>query len=124
GGGPGSRWSARLDERPGGRTFSWLTLDQGRERLSGMWVGGPQAQVISLAGTRLRSSLRGCPRLVAAGAWGGFAGGAAGASRPGGRPPVAGASKTRDDALPACRPSHAAFLAGGARARARASPVG
>ena len=28
GGGPGSRWSARLDERPGGRSCSRLTLDQ------------------------------------------------------------------------------------------------
>src|SRR5262249_3690778 len=73
GGGPGSRWSARLDERPGGRSFSRLTLDQGREQLSGMWVGGPQGQVVSVAGARLRSSLRECPRLVAAGAWGGSA---------------------------------------------------
>jgi len=30
-------------------------------------------QVVSVAGLRLRSSLRGCPRLAAAGAWGGFA---------------------------------------------------
>jgi hypothetical protein len=38
------------------------------------YVGGaPRGQVVSLAGSRLRSSLRGCPRLVAAGAWGGFA---------------------------------------------------
>ena len=36
-------------------------------------VARPRVQVVSLAGARLRSSLRGCPRLAAAGAWGGCA---------------------------------------------------
>jgi len=72
GGGPGSRWSARLDERPGGRSCSRRTLDPARERYGVMGVRAPWA-VVSVAGARLRSSLRGCPWLVAAGAWGGFA---------------------------------------------------
>jgi hypothetical protein len=50
---PGSHWT-----RPG-------------TAIGGMWGGAPRKQVVSLAGARLRSSLRGCPQLVAAGAWGG-----------------------------------------------------
>jgi len=49
------------------------------------YVGGaPRGQVVSLAGSRLRSSLRRCPRLVAAGAWGGSRAGS-GINQTGGR---------------------------------------
>jgi len=73
------------------------------------YVGGaPRGQVVSLAGSRLRSSLRG-----ARGWWprghGAVRVRAAGSIRPGGRPPVAGASKTSDHALPASVRAHAAF---------------
>jgi hypothetical protein len=84
GGGPGSRWSARLDERPGGRSSSRLILDQAGNGYRGMWAGAPRAQFVSWAGSRLRSSLRGCPRLVAAGAWGGARAGS-GINQTGGR---------------------------------------
>jgi hypothetical protein len=56
-----------------------LTLAFLRRTLAGpgtvLGCGGcaPRAQFVSWAGSRLRSSLRGCPRLAAAGAWGGFA---------------------------------------------------
>jgi hypothetical protein len=69
-GGPG--------ERPAGRT-TWRPVlvpahtGQAREWLSGgIWAGGPVRSVVSLR-ARLRSSLRECPRLAAAGAWGGCA---------------------------------------------------
>ena len=52
---PGSRWV-----RPG-------------TAIGYVGVARPRVQVVSLAGARLRSSLRGCPRLAAAGAWGGCA---------------------------------------------------
>src|SRR6266705_1986044 len=48
--------------------------------------GAPRGQVVSLAGSRLRSSLRGCPRLASAGAWGGALAGS-GINQTGGRPP-------------------------------------
>ena len=64
----------------------------------------------ALAGARLRSSLRGCPRLVAAGAWGGCACGQRDQSeQAAARHREAGASKTSDHALPASGPAHPAF---------------
>ena len=89
----------------------------GRERLEA-WVGGaPLAQFVSWAGSRLRSSLRVCPRLAAAGAWGGFACGQRDQSERRPRRPGAGASKTSDHALPASGPAHAACRAAAARDR-------
>ena len=48
-------------------------------------------------------------RLVAAGAWGGPRGGQRDQSEPRPGPPVVGASKTSDHALPVSGPAHAAF---------------
>jgi hypothetical protein len=64
-------------ERPAGRTtLRPVLLPVHAEKAGNGYVGcGVRAPfaVVSVAGARLRSSLRGCPRLVAAGAWGGFA---------------------------------------------------
>ena len=56
--GAGVQVSARLDVRPGGRSCSRRTLDRARERYGVVGVRAPCA-VVSVAGARLRSSLRG-----------------------------------------------------------------
>jgi hypothetical protein len=92
---PGRFWHAGRRagvqvERPAGRT-TWRPAllpahtGPGRERaIGGVWVSAPRVQFVSWAGSRLRSSLRGCPRLVAAGAWGGARAGS-GINQTGGR---------------------------------------
>ncbi len=109
-------------ERPAGRTTLTLAFlpahaGGGRERL---WVVGGARPVRSScpgAGSRLRSSLRVCPRLAAAGAWGGFACGQRDQSdsRPArrGRGPV----KPAITRCPRPGPAHAACRAAAARDR-------
>ena len=111
GGGPGSRW------RPAGRT-TWRPVllsahtGPGRERLGGMWVARP-------VGRSCPWQARGCvhPFGGARGWWprghGAVRVRAAGSIRQAAGPPVAGASKTSDHALPASGPAHAAFRAAG-----------
>jgi hypothetical protein len=89
-GGPGSRWSARLDGCLDAGPPLRHTLARVRERYL-VWGGAARAQFVSWAGSRLRSSLRGCLRLAAAGAWGGFACGQRDQSE--GRPPHGGPVK-------------------------------
>src|SRR5215831_16645644 len=116
GGGPGSRWSARLDERPGGRSFSRLTL--GEAGNSYVVVGvRPRAQVVSFGRRAAAFIPSGVPAAGGRGGMGRVRVRAAGSIRPGGRPPVAGASKTSDHALPAAGPAHAASRVAVARSR-------
>jgi hypothetical protein len=83
-------------------------------------LGPPRVQVV-LGRLRLRSSLRGCPRLAAAGAWGGCACGQRDQSDQAADRTPAVASKTSDLALPAPVPAHAACRAVGL-ARSRTCP--
>ncbi len=120
--------ACRKEGRGQGGAPGWTNdLDAGspfRLRLAGagngigLWrYARPVCRWCPEAGSRLRSSLRGCPRLAAAGAWGGFACGQRDQS--GRRPacPGAGASKTGDHALPASGPAHPACRAAAARDR-------
>ena len=110
GGGPG--WTNDLDAG-----LSSGSRWRGRERYGVVGSARPVRSSCPWAGSRLRSSLRVCPRLAAAGAWGGFACGQRDQSdsRPARR--GAGASKTSDHALPAAGPAHAACRAAAARDR-------
>src|SRR5436190_11890641 len=70
----GAVWTCREEGRgqgsaPCGRTTLTLVLlpahaGEAGNGYGGMWSGGPRAQVV-LGRLRLRSSLRGCPRLAA-----------------------------------------------------------
>src|SRR5260370_9563401 len=116
GGGPGSRWSARLDERHGGRSFSRLTLDQAG---NGYGVCGWRAPWAGRVLGRLAAAFipSGVPAAGGRGGMGRVRVRAAGSIRQAAGPPVAGASKTSDHALPAAGPAHAAFGELAARVR-------
>jgi hypothetical protein len=119
GGGPGSRWSARLGERPGCRSFSRLTLGQAG---NGDGVCGWRARcAVSCPGRAAAAFIpSGVPAAGGRGGMGRVRVRAAGSIRQAAGPPVAGASKTSDHALPASGPAHAAF--GELVARARTWP--
>jgi hypothetical protein len=116
GGGPGSRWSALLDERPGGRSFSRLTLDKPGNGYWGYKGWRPRAQCRVLAGAAAFIP-SGVPAAGCRGGMGRVRVRAAGSIRQAAGPSGAGASKTSDHALSASGPAHAASWAAVARSR-------
>jgi len=113
---PGGGWGP--GQRPAGRT-TWrpvlLPAHTGSSPGT-LWGCGCACPVCSrVRGRRAAAFIpSGCPRLRGHGA---VRVRAAGSIRPVGRPPVAGASKTSDHALPASVRAHAAFGELGARSR-------
>ena len=124
-------WACREEGRGQGGAPGWTNdLEAGpspgshwvRPGTAMGYVGGvPRAQLVSVGRLAAAFIPSGVPAAGCRGGMGRVRVRAAGSIRPGGRPPVAGASKTSDHALPASGPAHAACR-DVAAARVRTSP--
>ncbi len=127
---PGRVWARREEDRGPGGAPGWPNDLEAGPAPGARWirpgtvmgyVGGAAPYAGRVLG-RLAAAFipSGVPAAGGRGGMGRVRVRAAGSIRPGGRPPVAGASKTSDHALPASGPAHAAF--GELMARARTWP--
>src|SRR5437016_2094073 len=120
-------WARREEDRGPGGAPGWTNDLEAGPAPGSHWIrpgtvmgyvgGAPRTQVVSLGRLAAAFIPSGVPAAGGCGGMGRVRVRAAGSIRPGGRPPVAGASKTSDHALPASGPAHAAFRAAVARAR-------